>query len=146
MTVHQDEKADREKVAEALEVLSELKRQQDQSEEATKLQEYAAFFRETGSVPLDPVPPIALPQTQDPTDYMNAPPGLRNIGNTCYLNSLLQYFYNVKIVRDLINNFDRIKLELNETALGKRRTGGSGNTVNTEEAIVARQCKDCNIH
>lgn len=34
------------------------------------------------------------------------PRGLNNIGNTCYLNSLLQYLFTVKPVRDMIENFD----------------------------------------
>ncbi|RYP63659.1 hypothetical protein DL769_006914 [Monosporascus sp. CRB-8-3] len=135
-----DEKTDRERVAEALEVLSELKLQQEKPEEATKLQEFATFFRETGSVPTQNLPGVSQPlEAREPTEYANVPPGLKNIGNTCYLNSLLQYFYNVKTVRDLINNFDQVKLELDEDAISTRRTGGSGNSVNLEEAIVARQ-------
>lgn len=33
------------------------------------------------------------------------PIGLDNIGNTCYLNSLLQYYFSVKYLRDLVLSF-----------------------------------------
>lgn len=33
-----------------------------------------------------------------------APRGISNIGNTCYLNSLLQYLYTIKPVRELVQS------------------------------------------
>lgn len=69
------------------------------------------------------------------------PPGLRNIGNTCYLNSLLQYFYNVRPIRELVTDHTRPRLELDPNTLKTRRTGGNGTTVDLDEAIVARQCQ-----
>lgn len=129
---------DRAKVVEAIDVLSELKRQQDMPEEAGDLQNIAEFVQMTESVPALVPQPHASPR---PATSVDTPPGLRNIGNTCYLNSLLQYFYNVKVVRDLVLNFDQVKLDLDEETVERRRTGGNGTSVNLEEAIVARQCK-----
>lgn len=71
----------------------------------------------------------------------NIPPGLRNIGNTCYLNSLLQYFYNVRPIRELVTDHTRPRLELDADAVKTRRTGGNGTTVDLDEAVVARQCQ-----
>ena len=56
---------------------------------------------------------------------MNLPVGLLNIGNTCYLNSLLQYLFTVKAVREIVLNHDKYNLELKDediphrTELGK---------------------------
>jgi ubiquitin carboxyl-terminal hydrolase 25 len=135
---------DREKVAEALEVLAELKQQQNQSAEAGRLEEAAGFVRAAGFSARDLSAPSRGPpySAATPTTHLDTPPGLRNIGNTCYLNSLLQYFYNVKTIRGLLDDFDQLKLELDDYHINNRRTGGSGNNVNLDEAIVARQCKD----
>ena len=43
-----------------------------------------------------------------PVDF-SLPVGLNNIGNTCYLNSLLQYLYTVEAVRDIVLNFDEVR-------------------------------------
>jgi len=44
------------------------------------------------------------------------PVGLENMGNTCYLNCLLQFLYTIKPVRDLILNFDDFKLDTTDPA------------------------------
>ncbi|KAI5962535.1 UBP2 [Candida pseudojiufengensis] len=53
----------------------------------------------------------------------NWPAGLDNIGNTCYLNSLLQYYFCIKPLRDLILNFDSNNYNLNEFD-ANRKIGG----------------------
>ncbi|KAK3376758.1 hypothetical protein B0T24DRAFT_228485 [Lasiosphaeria ovina] len=45
---------------------------------------------------------------------MGIPVGLGNLRNTCYLNSILQYFYSVNAVRDLALSSDQPALEPSE--------------------------------
>ncbi|SCU85847.1 LAME_0D03158g1_1 [Lachancea meyersii CBS 8951] len=57
----------------------------------------------------------------------NWPTGLNNIGNTCYLNSLLQYYFCISPLRDAVINYQRtlseFQLSLGHLS-GKRRIGG----------------------
>ncbi|KAK3689634.1 ubiquitin carboxyl-terminal hydrolase-like protein [Podospora appendiculata] len=48
---------------------------------------------------------------------MNNPVGLGNLRNTCYLNSILQYFYSVNAVRNLVLDSDKPPLEPTETSV-----------------------------
>ncbi|KFY29587.1 hypothetical protein V494_08632 [Pseudogymnoascus sp. VKM F-4513 (FW-928)] len=52
------------------------------------------------------------------------PVGLDNIGNTCYLNSLLQYYYTVRPVRDVVMNFEDFRMPLTAENILKKRVGG----------------------
>jgi ubiquitin carboxyl-terminal hydrolase 25 len=38
------------------------------------------------------------------------PVGLYNIGNTCYFDSLLQYYFSIKPIREIVLNYDSYKL------------------------------------
>lgn len=137
-----DEHVDRTKIVEALEVLSDFKRDQDKHAEAKSLQDTADFLRATGNVTAGQPNKYFNPgesSNAGPVASLTAPPGLKNIGNTCYLNSLLQYFYNVRPVREMVLNYSRFQLGLDDTAVNSRRTGGNGTPVTLEEAIVARQ-------
>lgn len=75
-----------------------------------------------------------------PVDF-SLPVGLDNIGNTCYLNSLLQYLFTVKPVRDVVFDYDDLKLGLSEDAIEKRRIGGNKMQMDRGEAVVADACK-----
>lgn len=70
---------------------------------------------------------------------VNQPIGLDNIGNTCYLNSLLQYYYTVKSVREVVMNFEQIRMPLNEEDIKKKRVGGRA--VSKAEIIKAQKCE-----
>ncbi|KAF2207210.1 hypothetical protein CERZMDRAFT_71801 [Cercospora zeae-maydis SCOH1-5] len=39
------------------------------------------------------------------------PVGLTSHGNTCYLNSLLQYYFSIKPLREIVLNYDQYKLD-----------------------------------
>lgn len=70
---------------------------------------------ETG---MDPgKPPVIVPQA--------FPRGLQQLGNTCYLNSLLQYFYTIKELREVIESgsFD-LDAPVSDEELLKHRIGG----------------------
>lgn len=67
----------------------------------------------------------------------SVPVGLVNIRNTCYLNSILQYFNTVIPVRNVVLNWEDYKLELTEESISNRRLGGSGSTLDKAEAFLA---------
>lgn len=66
--------------------------------------------------------------------------GLTNIGNTCYLNSLLQVLQRVVPIRELIENFEDVQLPLDDDAISARRLGGSQLPISRPEAVVAHVC------
>lgn len=51
------------------------------------------------------------------------PVGIDNIGNTCYLNSLLQFYFTIKPLRDIVLNIDRFKMPSDDPNLLSRRVG-----------------------
>lgn len=52
------------------------------------------------------------------------PVGLRSHGNTCYLNSLLQYYFTIKPLREMVLNFDEYKFDLQSNGGKVERVGG----------------------
>lgn len=81
---------------------------------------------------------------------LELPLGLANLRNTCYLNSILQYFYSVNAVRDLVLNTDFPGLDPTEENLRNLlRTDSSSNIshdqkltdLETGRAFVGHECK-----
>lgn len=66
------------------------------------------------------------------------PVGLENIGNTCYLNSLLQFYFTIKPLRDLVLNIDEFKMSTEEDRLSSKRVGSRN--VSKKEVARAQQC------
>ncbi len=57
------------------------------------------------------------------------PVGLTSHGNTCYLNSLLQYYFSIRPLRDIILDYDKYKLDTaahteKEERVGQRQVSG----------------------
>lgn len=85
-------------------------------------------------------PAFGAPATRNVTGTTvdaSLPVGLVNIRNTCYLNSLLQYFNTVVPVRDVVLNWEEYKLEPTEDNIKGRRLGGSGSALDKAEAFLA---------
>lgn len=61
---------------------------------------------------------------------MSLPPGLDNLRNTCYLNSILQYLYTVTPVRELVLNYDPAAVGLSEDLANQN-----------EEVYLGRECE-----
>lgn len=75
---------------------------------------------------------------------LDLPVGLANLRNTCYLNSILQYFYSVNAVRDLTLNSDLPVLEPTEAHMSNllRRAGGQAQPeLETGRAFVGHECR-----
>lgn len=72
----------------------------------------------------------------------NEPVGLDNIGNTCYLNSLLQFYYTVKSVRDVVLNIEKYRMDLSspnsDEDIMKKQVGGR--KIKRSEIVKSQKC------
>lgn len=62
------------------------------------------------------------------------PVGLQNIGNTCYLNSLLQFYFSVRPFREMVLDLESFKMDLKDSAsLAKKQVGSRKVTIKEVE-------------
>lgn len=79
-------------------------------------------------------------ETSQSRGSANSPVGLENIGNTCYLNSLLQFYFTIKPLRDMILNLDEYQEgEITEEVVERKRVGGR--KVTKTEIERAKKCE-----
>lgn len=67
------------------------------------------------------------------------PVGIRNLGNTCYLNSLLQFYFTVKPFRDMLLAFDEYRMENTPDNMKSKKVGGR--KVTAKEVDRSHQCE-----
>ena len=67
------------------------------------------------------------------------PVGLENIGNTCYLNSLLQFYFTIKPLRNLVLRINDFKMSTVGESLSSKRVGSRN--VSEKEVDRAQQCQ-----
>lgn len=68
------------------------------------------------------------------------PVGLQNIGNTCYLNSLLQFYFSVRPFREMVLYFETFQMDLNDQESLNQKQVGSRKVLKTE-VERSQRCK-----
>lgn len=79
-------------------------------------------------------------QTGSGGGRQDCPVGIQNIGNTCYLNSLLQFYFTIKPLRDMILSVEQYEEgEVTDEVIERKRVGGR--KVTREEIERAKECE-----
>ncbi|KAA1097497.1 ubiquitin-specific protease ubp2 [Puccinia graminis f. sp. tritici] len=79
-----------------------------------------------------------VPYSPPPVSY-DLPAGLNNIGNTCYLNSLLQYFFSVRELREILLRFPEFEQDIDEHQEMKEKKRVGGRIVSASEILRSKQ-------
>lgn len=62
--------------------------------------------------------------TEPDRDRADWPVGLQNIGNTCYLNSLLQFYFSIRPFREMVLDIERYQMDLDdEKGMAQKQVG-----------------------
>lgn len=80
--------------------------------------------------------------TQSDRNLSEWPVGLQNIGNTCYLNSLLQFYFTVRPYREMVLDFENNKTDLAEGSLVQKKVGSR--KVSKLEVERSQKCESSN--
>lgn len=77
--------------------------------------------KETDNTELKAMAGISTAPDRDTSEW---PVGLQNIGNTCYLNSLLQFYFSIRPFREMVLGIERYQMDLDdEKALAQKQVG-----------------------
>ena len=80
---------------------------------------------------------------QPDRDLSEWPVGLQNIGNTCYLNSLLQFYFSVRPFREMVLDFESFKMEFDIEDIAKKQVGSR--KVHKQEVERSQRCKSSHL-
>lgn len=67
------------------------------------------------------------------------PVGLQNIGNTCYLNSLLQFYFSVLPFREMVLDFESFCMKMDDEGIDKKQVGSR--KIQKQEVERSQKCK-----
>ncbi|KAJ5086845.1 hypothetical protein NUU61_008152 [Penicillium alfredii] len=70
--------------------------------------------------------------TEPEQNLADWPVGLQNIGNTCYLNSLLQFYFSVQPFRSMVLDYENFQLDLDDQETLEKKQVGSRKVVKKE--------------
>jgi ubiquitin carboxyl-terminal hydrolase 25/28 len=92
------------------------------------------------SIDSAPLKNMAGISTEPERNMQDWPVGLQNIGNTCYLNSLLQFYFSVRPFREMVLDFETFQVDLeDEESLANKQVGSR--KVTKKEVERSIRCK-----